>query len=145
MTHRAFIKSLDEERLLAAIREAEARTSGEVRVFISSHATDDPFGTARAHFHRLRMDRTRHRNAVLLFLAPHSRNFAVIGDTAIHAHCGDAFWQGIAAAMTTHLRAGDHTAALLHALDAAAEKLALHFPPDPEGNTDELPNTIESD
>ena len=37
-----FLWELDDERIVAAIRDAETRSSGEVRVYVSDNPTDDP-------------------------------------------------------------------------------------------------------
>ena len=77
------------------------------------------------------MQQTKHRNAVLIFVAPRSRTFAVIGDEAVHAKCGDAFWRELAGAMTGYFKRGDFTDGLVHGISRAGELLAAHFPREP--------------
>ena len=84
MKHRHFIKQLREDEVLAALREAEGKTSGQIRIFVSHKKTDDAVAAAQKQFDRLGMARTRNRNAVLLFVAPEAHKFAVIGDTAVY-------------------------------------------------------------
>lgn len=133
---------IDHDRVVAAIRAAELRTSGEIRVILARRKTDDPVASATQHFERLGMTATAARNGVLIYLAPRSRNFAVIGDTAIHEKCGDAFWTELATAMTQHFKSGDFTAGLVHGIERAGALLATHFP---RSATDinELPDKIE--
>ena len=90
MNAKDFLKKLHHERIVEAIREAEKKTSGEIRVFISRKPTEDPVSTAQAHFVQMGMDKTRDRNGVLTFVAPRAHKFAVIGDAAVHARCGEA-------------------------------------------------------
>ncbi len=127
MKHAHFISALDEKRITDAIAAAEAKTTGQIRVFISKRPPD-AMAIAKKHFDALHMAKTKHRNAILLFIAPQSRTFAIIGDTAIHAHCGDAFWSTLRDEMTAHLKAARYTDALLHTIAKAGELLALHFP-----------------
>jgi uncharacterized membrane protein len=106
----------------------------------------DPVGltpviAAQAEFTRLGMTATAHRNGVLIFLAPRSRNFAVIGDTAVHEKCGDAFWADLAAAMTAHFQRSDFTAGLVHGIEHAGKLLAEHFPRS-AADRNELPSDI---
>jgi len=101
----------------------------------------DAVAAARRHFERLGMTHTRHRNGVLLFLAPRSRTFAVIGDTGVHEKCGDAFWRELADAMSEYFKRGDFTAGLVHGIERAGELLAEHFPPTAE-DRNELPDDI---
>lgn len=133
---------IDHPRIIAAIGEAERRSSGEVRVLIARQKTADPLAAARAHFERLGMTQTRARNGVLILLAPASRNFAIVGDTAIHEKCGDPFWRLVAAAMELHFKRGEFTEGLLHGIERAGALLAEHFPPDPN-DRNELPDTVE--
>ena len=79
-----FLNQLRHDDIVAAIRNAEQKTSGEIRVFISHKNVDDPVAAAQSHFERLGMTKTHHRNGILIFVAPRARKFAVIGDTAVH-------------------------------------------------------------
>lgn len=133
---------IDDDRVVAAIAAAERRTAGEIRVLLARRPAPDPVAAAKAHFERLGMTRTAARNGVLLFLAPRSRTFAVIGDLAIYEKCGDAFWAELAAAMGEHFRRGDFTAGLVHGIERAGDLLAAHFPRAPD-DRNELPDTVE--
>jgi uncharacterized membrane protein len=133
---------IDHPQVVAAIADAERLTSGEIRVVLARHQAPDPVAAAQEHFDRLGMAATKHRNAVLIFLAPRSRTFAVIGDTGVHERCGDAFWRELVAAMTVHFKAGEFTAGLVHGIGRAGELLAEHFPRGPE-DKNQLPNEIE--
>jgi uncharacterized membrane protein len=136
------LPTIDHPRVVAAIVAAERRTSGEIRVLLARHKAPDPVGAAKKHFERLGMTRTKHRNGVLIFLAPRSRTFAVIGDTAIHEKCGDVFWRELTAAITGHFKRGDFTAGLVHGIEHAGALLAEHFPRT-IGDHNELPDKIE--
>ncbi|MDB6094537.1 MAG: hypothetical protein JWM32_2099 [Verrucomicrobia bacterium] len=118
----------DPARILAAIAAAEKRTSGEIRVVIARRAAPDPVAAAQEHFERLEMTRTAERNGVLIFLAPRSRTFAVIGDTGVHEKCGDAFWRILTAAMALQFKRGEFTEGLVHGIERAGALLAEHFP-----------------
>jgi len=133
---------IDHLRVVATIGVAEKRTSGEIRVVIARHRATEPVAAARQQFERLGMTRTRQRNGVLIFLAPRSRTFAVIGDTAIHDKCGGEFWRELAAAMTGHFSRGDFTDGLVHGIIRAGALLAEHFPRT-AGDQNELPDKIE--
>jgi uncharacterized membrane protein len=128
MKPRHFLSALDHDAVVAAIRDAEKKTTGRIHVFVSHHKTTDPVAAARKHFLRMKMDRTRHRNGVLIFVSPKSHRFAVIGDQGVHEKCGDEFWTRVAAAMTEHFKAEKLTDGLLHAISKAGELLAEKFP-----------------
>jgi uncharacterized membrane protein len=136
-----FNPKIDHALVVAAIIAAELKTSGEIRVVISRGKVGHPVIAAQAEFTRLGMTATAHRNGVLIFLAPRSRNFAVIGDTAVHEKCGDAFWADLAAAMTAHFQRSDFTAGLVHGIEHAGKLLAEHFPRS-AADRNELPSDI---
>lgn len=118
--------------------------SGEIRVFVSHKKTTDALAAATEQFHRLGMTETKHRNAVLIFVAPASQQFAVVGDEAVHRRCGDEFWQSVAATMAGHFKKSEFTRGIIHAIDKAGELLAQHFPPE-AGGGNELPDKVEHD
>ena len=144
MKPKNFISKLDEEKIVASIGAAEMKTSGEIRVYISRKNREDALAAAQNRFEKLGMTKTKLRNAVLIFLAPRSQKFAVIGDTGIHQICGNEFWKGISEKMTGLLREGQFTEAILAGINEAADALAKHFPRLPD-DTDELPNQIIRD
>jgi ABC-type transporter Mla maintaining outer membrane lipid asymmetry ATPase subunit MlaF len=74
------------------------------------------------------MAKSPERNGVLIFVAPRTRKFAVIGDAGVHAKCGDVFWQELAQAMTGYFRKSEFTEGIAHGVRKAGELLAEHFP-----------------
>jgi len=136
------VPHIDDVQVVAAIAAAEARTSGEIRIVLSRQSIADPIAAARQQFERIGMTNTAARNGVLIFVAPSSHTFAVIGDRGIHEKCGDAFWRALADAMTEHFKRGEFTAGLVLGIDRAGTLLAEHFPRNPE-DRNELPDRIE--
>jgi uncharacterized membrane protein len=130
MNPHAFLRQLHPATIRSAIAKAERLTSGEIRVFISRHECDDPLAAAQRQFDTLGMANTRLRNAVLLFIAPASQAFAIIGDSGIHEKCGAAFWDIVRAEMTAQFKQRHYLQAILHGIARAGEILAVHFPPD---------------
>ena len=103
---------------------------------------ENPVKAAEKHFERLGMTQTAERNGVLIFLAPRSHTFAIVGDTAIHGKCGDGFWREVAGSMEDYFKRGEFTLGLIKGVEKAGTLLAEHFPRRP-GDKDELPNRIE--
>jgi uncharacterized membrane protein len=136
---------IDHDQVVAALRTAEATTSGEIRVLMARHKAKDPVAAAQAYFAELGMAQSPHRNGILIFVAPQSRNFAVIGDQAVHEQCGDAFWTSLAEAMGSRFRAGDFTAGLVHGIERAGELLAHSFPRTPADLPPAAPEATEVD
>ena len=144
MKTKHFINKLSDEKIVGAIRAAERETSGEIRVFVSHKIIADPVAAAQEHFVKLKMNRTRERNGVLIFVAPESHNFAIIGDAAVHAKCGESFWSQVAAEMTEHFKRSAWTDGVVHAIRKAGDLLTQHFP-HRGGDSNELSDKIERD
>ena len=146
MKPRLFLDTLDDERVVEAIRAAEAVTRAEIRVHVSVEEVSDVEAAAAAAFGRLGMTATAERNGVLIFVAPAGRRFAVLGDAGIHAHCGDAFWTDVAAAMRKHFRDGRFTDGIVAGVAAVGSELQRHFPRRPgDGDRNELPDAVSRD
>jgi uncharacterized membrane protein len=129
MRTKEFLSKLEHDRIVRAIREAESKTSGQIRVYIQRGKFDvDPLLAAQRRFHKLGMHRIGERNAVLIFVAPRAHKFAVVGDKAIHEKCGDAFWQSVVEKMRAHFRNEKFSDALVDAIGNLGEVLAAHFP-----------------
>ena len=101
----------------------------------------DVVSEAKVHFLRLGMEKTRARNGVLIYIAPRSRNFAIVGDVGIDERCGAGLWNETASLMETHLKQEDYTAALVAAIGKVGAVLASYFPRLP-GDQNELPDVI---
>ena len=142
MRTREFLSKLEHERIVSAIREAESKTSGEIRVFIQrGKLSVDPLIVAQKKFQRLGMHKTRERNAVLIFLAPRAHKFAIVGDKAIHEKCGEEFWRRVVDGMRVHFQREKFSHALTEAINEVGKLLATHFPRT-STNANELPDEI---
>jgi uncharacterized membrane protein len=144
MKPKELITKLDEPSIVEAIAAAERNTTGEIRVCVSHQRPTDVLAAARQHFKRLRMERTKGRNGVLIYLVPHTRQFAVWGDVALHEKGGDDLWREVVAGMTPLLKAERYTDAVIFSVQKVGEVLARYFPPDPS-DRNELPNRVSRD
>jgi uncharacterized membrane protein len=125
---RRLLAEQDEARVIAAIRAAEARTSGEIRVHVERHFRGDPMTTARRWFTRLGMEATGERNGILFYVAVDDRAFAIVGDAGIHAKVGEAFWTAVRDAMGDAFAKGNPADGLTQAIGEVGSRLAAHFP-----------------
>lgn len=142
MRTKEFLSKLEHARIIAAIRDAEGNTSGQIRVYVQRGKLNaDPLVAAQKRFHRLGMHRTSERNAVLIFVAPRTHKFAVVGDKAIHEKCGEQFWQRLVDAMRAHFQNEKFSHALIEAIEEAGKALAEHFP-QRSTSSNQLPDEI---
>ena len=142
------VHGIDTAAVEHAIAAAERTTTGEIRVALSRfYFWGDVRRAAERAFTRLRMNRTREHNGVLIFVAPWRRRFAILGDEGIHRRVEDGFWDAIAAALGQAFHGGDLTGGLVRAIDSIGARLAVHFPvpPGTDGNPNELPDHVALD
>lgn len=138
-----FLGRLDVDRIKQAIADAEARTSGELRVSVSPFFWGNVQRAAERAFSRLGMKKTRDRNGVLFFIVPTRRAFVVLGDQGIHERVGDQLWKDVVRDMSPHFARRDFTKGVLIGIEAVAHALAEHFPRAP-GDVNELPDTVDT-
>jgi uncharacterized membrane protein len=142
-SRRKLMKTVDVERVKAAIAAAEHRTSGEIRVSVSRFFWGNVRRAAEGAFDRLGITRTRDRNGVLFFIVPARKKFVVLGDEGIHAKVGQEFWDCLARLMSGHFRKGEFTEGLVAAIGEAGQQLAAFFPYDAAADVNELPDDVD--
>lgn len=141
---RSKLKQLvDGEAVRKAIEDAEGRSSGEIRVSVSTFFWGSVRKTAERAFVRLGMDQTARRNSILFFVVPSRRTFVVLGDEGIHAKVGQAFWDAVTAAMSARFKEGDFTGGLVLGITEAGRRLAEHFPSQGALDRNELPDAVD--
>ena len=92
----------DQDRIVTAIRAAEAGTTGELRVFMESRCEYvDAMDRAKEVFVKLGMSNTERRNAVLVYMALEDHQYAIMGDKEIYEQAGGhLFWDLLSALMS---------------------------------------------
>lgn len=138
-----FLKQIDLATIEAATRDAESRTTGEIRVSILYRMLGPLDAVAEKKAESLGMKKTRDRNGVLILVEPAKRRFIVWGDKAIHEKVGQSFWTETADAISARFREGDFTGGLLHGVAQVGQQLAAHFPCNPGKHEDQLPNSVD--
>ena len=136
-----FLSAEEEGRIIEAIKRAESRTSGEIRVHLERNLKVDPILRAEEIFCLLGMDRTTYKNGVLFYVAVDDHRFAVIGDEGIDKVVPDDFWDSIKNEVVQEFARGDHAKGLIAGILHAGEKLKEYFPYDHE-NGNELSDEI---
>ena len=123
-----FLNALEHTRVHQAIKAAEEGTSGDIMVYITHKRVEDPLAAANQEFRKLHLETATTKDSFLLFLAPKSQKFAVVGGTALHDKVGQAWWDHLSALLTRHFKEGRYTDGLVAAIEEAGHKLKAHFP-----------------
>ena len=128
-----------------AVAQAEANTSGEIRVKIIEHCDPDLAGDVHAQavreFGREGLGNTRDKTGVLVLLVLGERKFTVLGDSGIHAKLGQGYWDRAVAELSGHFRQGAFGLGL-HTLVADVGLRLAEFFPRRDNDVNELPNDV---
>ncbi len=138
-----FFSEEENQRIVAAIRACETRTSGEIRVYIESkNPLVDPLERAAEVFLGLKMQNTLHRNAVLLYIAHKHHEVALIGDEGIYAAVGKKYWEDEIAEMLRYFKDNHLADGIEHCVRHIGDTLHEKFPYIPTEDKNELPDDI---
>ena len=127
--------------IVEAIRFAEKETSGQIRVHIKPLCKKDVMEEAKKIFFKLKMHRTKEKNAVLVFIALKDRHFAILGDEGIHVRVRDDFWNSTRDLMASFFAKGRLTEGIVAGVIEIGERLKEFFPVKPK-NSNELSDTV---
>jgi uncharacterized membrane protein len=118
----------DLERVREAVRNAEARTSGEIRVHLDDTSVDNVLDHAAFIFEELGMHRTQDRNGVLIYVSVAQHRAAVIGDAGIHEKLPHGFWNETLGVILEQFKAERYCEGLCMGVERLGEQLRAHFP-----------------
>ena len=128
MSARSFFTKEEQQKIVAAIKEAEFNTSGEIRVHIENHCKEEALERAAEVFYDLKMDRTAARNGILFYLAVKDRKFAIIGDEGINKEVEHDFWNDIKDEIISNFKENKFAEGLIAGILKCGDKLKKHFP-----------------
>lgn len=123
-----FFSQEEQQRIMGEIRQAEDKTSGEIRVHLDYHLREDALEKAKKIFQQLGMTRTKYRNGILIYLNPQDRKFAILGDEGIHKVVPPNYWEDIKEEMQKFFRAGKFCEGICWGIKQIGEKLKIYFP-----------------
>ncbi|HWN87680.1 MAG TPA: TPM domain-containing protein [Chitinophagaceae bacterium] len=138
-----FFSTEEQQLIIEAIRNAERRTSGEVRVFVESKCSYmDAIDRAAELFFQLEMQKTDDRNAVLVYVAMKDRQLAVFGDEGIHKKVGNDYWNKEVLKMISNFNRENYAAGISEVVKDIGEALTKNFPFNNDTDKNELPDDI---
>lgn len=136
-----FLTAEEEQQVIAAIRTAENKTSGEIRVHLEKTSKTDPYERALEVFRMLKMDNTKLQNGVLIYVAVEDKTFVIFGDEGINNVVEDDFWESTKNVMQGHFKRGHFKQGLVDGILKAGQQLEAHFPWE-AGDKNEISNDI---
>ena len=140
---RSFFTPEERQLIVDAVRYAEQRTSGEIRVFVESRCKYvDAIDQAAEIFFGLQMDQTVDRNAVLLYVAMKDHQLAIFADEGIYQKLGQEYWNDEIRIMISNFNRDDYASGIRQCVADIGEALYQHFPFDNKTDKNELPDDI---
>lgn len=128
--------------MVAAVQHAEKNTSGEVRIFVESKCEYmDAVDRAKEIFFSLKMEKTKDRNAVLLYIAIDDRQLALFADEGIYQRLGQEYWDVQAKKMIALFTKDDYTGGVCLVVNEVGQALKAEFPYQKD-DKNELPDQI---
>lgn len=137
----AIFNDEEQQRIRAAIEQAERHTSGQLRVCVEKTCSETVLDRAAKYFHELNMHKTKLRNGVLIYVAVVDRKFAIIGDAGINKAVPDNFWDDTKEDMLQHFKTGNLVEGIVTGLEIAGDHLQKYFP-HTQGDRNELSDDV---
>lgn len=138
-----FFSEEENQRIVAAIRSCENRTSGEIRVYIESkNPLVDTLERAGEVFYGLKMEQTHFRNAVLLYIAHKHHEVALFADEGIYKAVGKDYWENEIQEMLVYFKDNHLADGIEHCIRHIGDTLQEKFPYIPSEDKNELPDEI---
>ena len=78
-------------------------------------------------FDKLKMQSTKERNGVLIYIAINSRKCAIIGDIAINRVVGQEFWDECYAVLREFFSKEDYSKGIANVIEMCGEVFSQHF------------------
>ena len=138
---RQILNDEEDRRIVKAIKQAERNTSGEIKVHIENHCRGEVEERSLFVFNRLKMNKTKQRNGVLIYLAACDRKFAILGDEGINKVVEADFWNDIRDLMAAAFKEGRFADGLEQGIMRCGEKLKAYFPYQSD-DINEIPDEI---
>ncbi|MFC5282502.1 TPM domain-containing protein [Pedobacter alpinus] len=131
----------EQEKIKHSIEWAEKATSGEIRVCVENNCKIDAYERAIECFYDLKMEETKLRNGVLVYVALDDHKFAIIGDEGINTLVADDFWNSTKELMLEKFKAKDIAEGISVGIIEAGKQLKKYFPYQSD-DTNELSDDI---
>lgn len=137
-----FFTPEQQKLIVDAIQSAERNTSGEVRVFIESHCKYvEAIDRTHEIFFSTKMENTKDRNAVLLYVALKDRQLALFADEGIYQRVGQQYWDEKVQKMIKAFTKDDYAGGICKVVTEIGDALKEEFPYQSD-DKNELPDEI---
>jgi uncharacterized membrane protein len=123
-----FFSEKEKQVVVEAIKMAESKTSGEIRVHIENFCFGNEIKRAQKVFTNLKMHLTKERNGVLIYIAVGHKKIAIIGDEGIHKQLGTEYWEVLVKNLIKQFRNNKKGEGLAESIIECGLQLGKFFP-----------------
>ena len=138
---RQLLNDEEDRQIVEAIRKAELNTSGEIKVHIENYCRGEVEERSLHVFKHLKLNKTKQRNGMLIYLAVKDKKFAILGDEGINKVAGDGFWNDVKDLMQSYFIEGRFAEGIEQGIQRCGEKLKAYFPHQ-TNDINEIPDDI---
>lgn len=149
MTNEIFYKFFDDDELLRISKKISVKekiTAGEIVVSIKEkksffQKSKSVEQMAQKEFYRLRINNTRDKTGILIYIILAERQFYILADSGINSKVESNTWEVIKDKMQNNFRSGEFCKGILNAVDEVGNILSRFFPIKPD-DTNEISNMV---
>ena len=135
-----------QKEIFKTTQQNEEKTSGIIHVHIRKKCKQNVLKDAQKYFIKAKLNKSKYKNAVLIFIGETSRKFAILGDTAIHEHCQQEFWDKSRDLLTKHLKQEKYLEGIIATINEIGSRLEKHFPINKgDSHIEDLKNAVSED
>ena len=137
------LNTSDKQMLVLAIQDEKKTTSGEIRVHVESRTKKgDALTRATEIFFKQKMNDTKERNGVLVYVAVEDRKLAIYADQGIYDKVGVEFWYNQVQEMTAQFKEENYVQGMSVVIAEIGKALTQHFPYVRVSDSNELSDEI---
>lgn len=141
-----YLSNEDLDRITLEIRKVEKKTSGEVRLCIKRKKSFlerkySPRQIALKEFLKLKMQKTKDKTGVLIFLLLDEHKFEIIADEGINSKISNSHWNEMSDNLKSHFVAGNYLRGITGTIADIGQTLAAEFPRK-DDDRNELPDEV---
>ncbi len=128
------------------IKEMEKITSGEIRVAIKEDAAflkkkKEIKTLAEEEFYKLKMNSTRDKTGILIYILLSKRKFYILADSGINEKVNQDVWNKIRDEMQVEFQQGNYLEGIVTTIEKVGNLLSQYFPIKHD-DTNELSNKV---
>jgi len=114
--------------LVNALQQAKLKTSATIHVHFCHRTKKAPVVAATQFFKHIKLDKSKNKNTVLIYILEQNRQFVIMGDIAADALLPKDFWTQCQVLLAGYFKKDQHSEGLEAVIKKISDALAPYFP-----------------